>query len=163
MWKLYEISQLLQDTVDACLAKAADAEGEITEDWSEFLDAVKLDRDQKALDIGRYIKNLSAEAEAVKAEKQVLAKRQATLENRVESLKAYLSNHLQAGEKISDANTVLSWRRSSSVEILYGARLPECYVRTEIIPDKTALKKALIAGEQIQGVSIIEKNNISIK
>ena len=162
-FKLYEIDKLLQDTVDAVLIQAEQAEGEIEESWSEFLDTVRMERDQKALGLARYIKNITAESEAVQEEKQKLAKRQSILENRAMSIKAYLCNHLQSGEKLADANTVISWRESSSVEIGDVAKLPICYVRTEIIPDKTALKKALQDGEQIPECVIVKKNSIQIR
>jgi hypothetical protein len=163
MWRLYEISDLMRQTVEAVLAKAAEAEGEVSEDWSEFLDDVRMERDAKALDIGRYVKNLTAEAEAVKAEKQKLATRQTALENRVESLKNYLTCHLQAGEKISDANTVLSWRKSSAVHVFNADMVPDMYCVIERTPRKPEIKEAIKAGAAIPGAEIVEKQSIQIK
>jgi hypothetical protein len=160
---LYEIDQLLQDTINACLAKAEQAEGEISEDWDEFLEAVRMERDQKALGVARYIKNLLAESEAVKSEKMALAKRQAALEGRTESLKRYLSNHIKAGEKISDANTVLSWRKSTVFNILDESKVPETYFKIEKTPMKVEIKDAIKNGAVVPGVELVEKHSIQIK
>ena len=51
------------------------------------------------------------------------------------------------------------------MQIAEGTILPEKYttVKTEIKPDKTALKKALQEGEEIAGVELVESRNISVK
>ena len=162
-FKLYEIDQFLQDALDARLKQAEDNEGVYDDDFDRFIEDIAGERSQKLLDCARYVKALEAQGEAVKAEKVALAKRQATYEGHAKRMTAYIANHVQPGEKIEDANTRLGWRKSSSVEILVGAKIPECYTRIEIIPDKTALKKAIVAGEQIPGVSIVEKQSLQIK
>ena len=52
-----------------------------------------------------------------------------------------------------------------AVQIAEGTILPEKYtaVKTEIKPDKTALKKAIQEGEEIAGVELVESRNISVK
>jgi hypothetical protein len=162
-FKLYEISALLQQAVDACLAKAEQAEGEITEDWSEFLDAVMMERDEKALGIACYIKNLAAEAAAIKAEKDALAKRQHTIENRAESLKTYLAAHIQAGEKIEGPRAVIGWRKSSAVNITDETAIPMSFWKVERSVMKSEIKDAIKAGMAVPGAEIIERQNISIK
>ena len=63
--------------------------GEILD--SDRLDQLEMERDTKIENIALYIKNLTADAEALKAEKQSFAERQKAAENKVESLKKYLS------------------------------------------------------------------------
>ena len=59
-----------------------------------------------------------------------------------------------------------STRKSSSVEVFCDANdLPKEFksVKVTETADKTAIKKALQSGEQIDGCAIIEKYNLSIK
>lgn len=128
------------------------------------LDNLKMERDQKVENIALYYKNLVAEAEMVKAEKNNMADRQKRLENKAESLKNYLAYALQ-GEKFSTPKVAVSYRKSKSVEIEDGARLPDNYVKVEEVrkPDKKMLKEALEGGEVIEGVRLVEKQNLSVK
>jgi hypothetical protein len=161
--KLYEIAGMLQQAIDACLEQAEQAEGEITEDWSAFLDDVKMERDEKALGIADYIKGELAEAEAIKKEKDALAKRQKTHENRAESLKAYLSAYIKEGDKITGPHSVIAWRASKAVRILDEAALPECYWKIERTPMKAEIKDAIKNGAVVPGAEVVEKQSIQIK
>lgn len=128
------------------------------------LDNLKMAREQKVENIALYYKNLVAEAEMVKAEKNNMADRQKRLENKAESLKKYLAYALQ-GEKFSTPKVAVSYRKSKSVEIDDGAELPKAYVKVEEVrkPDKKMLKEALEGGEKIDGVRLVEKQNLSVK
>lgn len=144
-------------------------EMEIDEETGEILnyselDNLQMERDQKVENIALYYKNLVAEAEMVKAEKNNMADRQKRLENKAESLKNYLAYALQ-GEKFSTPKVAVSYRKSKSVEIAEDARLPEAYVKVEEVrkPDKKMLKEALEGGEKIDGVRLVEKQNLSVK
>lgn len=146
-----------------------DFEFEIDQETGELLNADELDnlkmaREQKVEGIALYYKNLVAEAEMVKAEKNNMADRQKRLENKAESLKQYLAYALQ-GEKFSTPKVAVSYRKSKSVEIDDGARLPDNYVKVEEVrkPDKKMLKEALEGGEVIEGVKLVEKQNLSVK
>lgn len=146
-----------------------DFEFEIDEETGELLnadelDALKMAREQKVENIALYYKNLVAEAEMVKAEKNNMADRQKRLENKAESLKNYLAYALQ-GEKFSTPKVAVSYRKSKSVEIDDGAELPKAYIKVEEVrkPDKKMLKEALEGGEKIDGVRLVEKQNLSVK
>ena len=76
--KLYEIDQALVDLVD-------NETGEIID--IEVFDSLQMERDEKIESIALYIKDLKAEAEALKAEKLAFAERQKVAENKAESLK----------------------------------------------------------------------------
>lgn len=130
----------------------------------EALDNLKMAKETKVENIGLYIKNLNAEAEAVKAEKQAMADRQKALENKANRLKDYLLIATQ-GEPFSTPRLAISYRKSESVEIDEDANLPDEYVNTEVVtkPDKKALKEAIKGGAKIKGVRVIEKQNIQIK
>lgn len=158
---LYEI----QDNIRKAIEQGFDEEtGEIFD--ADALETLELQRDEKIENIALYIKDLKAEAEAIKAEKMNLAKRQQTAENHAESLKRYLTKCLD-GEKFKTARVAISYRKSETVEFIDGFDinlLPDQYQRKrDPEADKTALKDALKAGEEIHGVYLAEHNNTIIK
>lgn len=152
--KLYEINNEILNCVDAETGEIFDV---------DRFEELELERDAKIENICLWIKNLKAEAEALKAEKDVFAARQKAAENRMESLKRYISGYLD-GAKFESAKVKVSYRKSESIEIEDVHKLPEEYLRyKEPEADKTALKAALKAGVQIDGVGIVVNQNIQIK
>ena len=159
--KLYEIDQAIMATIDL-------ETGEILD--SAALDALQMERTAKLEGVACWIKNLEAEAEALKAEKDNLAKREKAARNKVESLKSYLAYALQ-GEKLTTAKAAISFRKSEAVEI----PSPEIFVAwasqehnslltyKQPEPNKTAIKQALKAGVFIPCAKLVEKQNVSIK
>ena len=136
--------------------------GEIIDDTS-VLDQLQVAKDEKIENIALMIKNLNAEAAAIKAEKENLQKRQKATENRSEWLKKYLADYLQ-GESFKTAKTAITWRKSESVDIRSMDDVPEDYLKfKEPEADKAALKKALKAGQVFDGIALVTKNNIQIK
>lgn len=128
----------------------------------DYLDQLAMEKADKVENVALYIKNLEAEAEAVKAEKMRFAKRQQALENRVEYLKKYLSNSLQ-GEKFSTTKCAISFRKSEKLEIAEDAELPPFFVKIEKKPMAAEIKKAIKGGTDIPGCTIVISNNIQIK
>ena len=130
----------------------------------EELDNLNIERDKKIEGIGLYFKNISAEAEMVKAEAKNLTERYKRLENKAESLKKYLTYALQ-GEKFSTPRLAVSYRKSESVEIgqdfVYDKKW--CDVQTTYKPDKKKIKDAIKSGKKVAGAKIVEKQNISVK
>lgn len=130
----------------------------------EALQRIEGERDYKALNIACFIKNLRAEAEALKAEKLRLAKRQSAAERTAERLQTYLEQWLPVGVKIKDARAALSWRRSEFVELTAEvAELPDDYVRIKREPDLTAIKTVLKAGETLPFAHLGERQTLQIK
>ena len=151
---LYEIDSAIMDCVDM-------ETGEIID--MEALEDLQMERNQKIEGIGCWIKNLLADAKALKEEKDNLAARQKVAENKAASLKAYLSSYLN-GEKFRTSKVAISYRKSDSVNIAEGAVIPEEYLKySEPTPDKIGLKDALKSGEKIQGISLVTSNSIQIK
>ncbi len=151
---LYEIDQEIMNCVDM-------ETGEIID--PARLDELQMDRDTKIENIACWIKNLNADAEAFKAEKQSFADRQKTAENKAESLKMYLANYL-AGQKFSTPKVAISFRKTSSVNVTDISQLPEEFLKfADPTPDKTAIKNAIKAGTTVTGAEIVEGQSISIK
>lgn len=170
MSSLYEIDRALIEVLEnGFTLECVDMEtGEIDEaKVQEFLNNLPLERDKKLEAYGCLIKNLQAEADAIRAEEKNLAARRQAKEKRVEWLKNNIAASMQAiGEtKHETAKVVFSFRKSVVVEVLDDTKLPNKYltVKTTVAPDKVALKNALKSGEVIDGATLVEKSNLQIK
>lgn len=151
---LYEIDQQLLDCIDLETGEIIDA---------EKLNALMMERDEKIEKVALWIKELKAEAEALKAEKQSFADRQRAAENKIESLKKWLADALN-GEKFKTTKVAVSFRKTKSVDVPDIFALDENYVKyAEPTADKAAIKKAIEAGETVKGAQLVENVSISIK
>lgn len=148
--------------IDAEILNCVDVEtGEIF-DVDRF-EELNLTREAKIENICLWIKNLKAEAEALKAEKEVFDKRKKAVENKMESLKKYISGYLQ-GTSFESTKVKVSFRKSKSLEISEGAIIPNEYLLyVEPCVDKLGLKKAIVSGLKIDGVTIEENYNMIIR
>ena len=154
MASLYEINEEILNCVDMETGEIIDA---------ERLSQLQIAFDDKVEVIALWIKNLLADAEAIKEEKNKLADRQRVCENKAKRLKEYLSGFL-GGQKFSTPRVAISYRRSESVEVQDATELPEEYLKfAEPTVDKTKVKKALKEGIELAGVALVENQNIQIK
>lgn len=151
---LYEIDNAIMDCVD-------EETGDIIDE--QRLDELQLARDIKIENIACWIKDLNAEAKALKEEKDNLDKRKKVCENKADSLKKYLQNYL-GGEKFKTSKCAISYRNSESVEVSDVKLLTDEYLKfAEPTANKTAIKEALKSGEEVAGASLIKKVSIQIK
>lgn len=148
--------------IDAAILDCVDVETGEVFDVDRF-EELELTREAKIENICLWIKNLKAEAEALKAEKDAFAQRQKAAENKMESLKRYISGYLD-GTAFESAKVKVSFRKSESLEISDVYRIPEDFLKyQEPYVDKAALKKAIKDGAAIEGAEIVENYNIQIK
>lgn len=163
-FKLYEIQAFLEEAIDRAFEESNEETGEISEDWFKFLDDCQMARDDKALSIVRYSKSCRAEADAIKAEKLALDKRQRTLNNKADRLESYVAGFIKPGEKLSDATAAISWRKSSGVVVTDESSLPvDCFkvVKTVLL---TSVKDGIKAGTIPENVARIEeRQNIQFR
>lgn len=151
---LYEIDDAILNCID-------EETGEIID--YEKLDELQIERETKIENVACWIKDLKAEAEALKNEKQALAERQKVAENKMESLKKYLAYALD-GKAFKSTRASVSFRKSQAVEITDIYKLDENYLRyKEPEADKTAIKEALKAGKEVAGATLIENTSVIIK
>lgn len=154
MASLYEINEEILNCVDMETGEIIDA---------ERLSQLQIAFDDKVEGIALWIKNLLADAEAIKEEKNKLADRQRVCENKARNLKEYLSGFL-GGQKFKTPRVVISYRPSKAVDVQDASKLPEKYLKySEPTVDKTMVKKALESGVELEGVALVEKQNIQIK
>lgn len=153
---IYEIEAAILDTVDQETGEIIDL---------DRLNALEMERDKKIGNVACWIKDLRAEAEAIKAEKQALEKRQKAAENKAESLKQWLLFALN-GEKFKDARCSISYRKSERVDFADNFNfdtLPDYMKKVTIEPRKTEIKDYLKTGATIEGVELVESSNIQIR
>lgn len=157
--KLYEIDNAILECIDMETGEIIDA---------EKLDALNMERDAKIENVVLWIKDLKAEAEAIKAEKLALAERQKIAENKVESLKKWVAYAL-GGQKFSTAKCSVSFRNTESVEVTeegLEALMKEHY---ELLtykapePNKKAIKDAIKDGLSVAGVRIECNTSVIIR
>lgn len=152
--KLYEIDEAILNCIDLETGEVID---------TEQLDKLTMEREAKLENVACWIKELKAEAEALKAEKMAFAKRQQVAENKMESLKKYLAYALN-GQAFKTTRASVTFRKSQSVEIADIYKLDESYLRyKEPEADKTAIKEAIKAGQTVAGATLVENTSVIIK
>lgn len=127
------------------------------------LDELELAKSEKVENCCLYIKNLLADAEAYKREKESFADKQRRAEKKAEGLKAYVEYCLNGDTYKSDRVNV-SYRKSTQVVVDDISQVDDKYLKYSApTVDKARVKKLLANGTEIKGCTLVEKNNISIK
>lgn len=160
---LYEINAEIEAAINA-IFDSTDEDGVVSDEAVARLSELNEARDEKLDNIGAYIKNIQAEAEAIKAEETKLAQRRKSLENKTKRLLDYVSFMLH-GEKWSSARVSFSFRKSNPTIIDDETLIPKKFLKKKIViePDKTAIKEAIMSGQKVKGAHIEDKLNIQIK
>lgn len=142
---------------------------EVDEETGEFLNADAWDElnmafEEKVENTACYIKNLKAEISAIEAEAKLLKERAAAKSKKAAQLEKLLADNL-SGQKFETARCVVSFRKSTAVEITDESVLPEhlITIKTTSAPNKTAITKLLKDGQEVPGCTLVERNNINIK
>lgn len=157
--KLYEIDNAILECIDMETGEVIDA---------EKLDALNMERDAKIENVVLWIKDLKAEAEAIKAEKLALAERQKVAENKVDSLKKWVAYAL-GGQKFSTAKCAVSFRNTESVEVTEEGLEALMKEHDELLtykapePNKKAIKDAIKDGLSVAGVQLVQNVSTIIK
>lgn len=162
--KLFDIDERLAACVKLDESRVVDTEsGEIID--LEAIAALEMERDKKLENLGCWYKNLLADAEALKAQKNAFAEREKAAKAKAESLKGFLGRYLN-GKKFETAKVAMSFRKSEAVE--FDAKcigdVPEEFLKFKDPElDKVAVKKAIKAGESVPGCELVQRQNLQIK
>lgn len=137
---------------------------------ADKLKQLEMERDKKIENAALAIKNMMAEADAIKAEENALYERRKALENKTESFKRFLMAVLTRGdgthEKFSTGRVAVSIRfNRPSVVISDESILPHEFVREKVTvsPDKERLKEELMRGIEVPGAAIERGRSVVIK
>ena len=164
--RIYEIA----DAIENCMAlyengvrEAIDGETGEIKPLADYIEELKLEKDEKIRRLALYCKEQKMLIDSIKEEKKRITDRQAREEKRLQSAMDYLQLVLE-GAKVKDPQFTVSYRKSEAVEIAEGAVIPKEYlVEQEPKVSKTELKNALKKGLVIDGVSLVERVNMSVK
>lgn len=155
---LYEINEQIQ----SCMLIDEET-GEVIGIDEKQIEQLIGRRDEKIQSLALWYKNLSAEATALKAEKNNFAKREKNAENKAESIKKFLDGFLN-GEKFKSTQVNISYRNSEMVVIDDIAEIDKLYLEyAEPTADKRSIKKAIESNVDVVGAHIEMKENIQIK
>lgn len=170
---LYEINEQFAAAIELYengVDKVVDTETGEVKSLADVLAELNMSREQKIENTVRYIKNLRAGSEAVRAEAANLIERANRYDKKAEQLESYLLSQLGDCKKMETPLYTLKVRVSKSTccptdeEAIQ--RLPEGFwnIKTtvKITPDKKAIKAALEKGEKLEGCSIVENRRLSI-
>ena len=156
---IYEIDNAILDCIDMETGEIIDI---------DKLNELELERESKIEGVACWIKDLKAEAEALKNEKQELAERQRMAENKEESRKKQIAYALQ-GEKYKTPKCAISFRKSEAVEVTDEGLNNLMKEHDELLtykapePNKTKIKQALKDGLSVEGVQLIQNTSVIIK
>lgn len=166
---LYELDAKIAELLDTGFEMSCiDAEtGEIDEtQLAAYLEQLQLDRKTKIDNIAVYVKNLEAEAVAIRAEEKRLKERREAKERKAERLKNYIKTSmlLQGETKFESARVSMALRNSKAV-VVDESKLESVYFINKIVQsvDKKAIKAALEAGILVEGAMLEERKNLQIK
>ncbi len=161
---IYEIDRTIQDLLDGGIDEET---GELLID-TEALEALQMERDQKTENLALAVKNLTAEAKAIKAEEEALAQRRKQAEAKADRARQYLEFVLQ-GEKFQTPKVSVTYRKSTKLQLddsfILWAQIhePDFLRYKDPEPDKTAITRAIKGGAEIQGAALIESQSMTIK
>ena len=159
---IYEINKEILSCVD-------EETGEIIDE--DRLNMLQIVKEEKMENIALWIKNLKAEADAIKKEEENLYNRRKTIENKQESLKNYLKFALK-GQKLETSKVKVSYRNTKAVNIVDEQLFVQWAEKNnkddllnykEPTISKTAVKEEIEKGALIPYATIEEKQAIIIK
>ncbi len=168
--KLYEISR----NIRAVEAMLEDDDPEVQQAAKDTLEAIQGEFDEKADNIACIIKELKAEAEAIKAEREKLSQREKFKKSQAEWWSKYLLGEMSnAGKsKLETSRNVISVRNAAPSVKFQDERAflnwaifdHEDFVRQkEPEIDKAAVKEALKKGAEIPGAYLEAGKSLVVK
>lgn len=166
--KLYEIADIYLNLIEAIENEELPEEA-----VADTLEAITAELEEKADNIACMMKQLNAEADAIREEEKRLAKRRQTKEKVAERCKQYLSDMLlKVGiDKVETVRNKITFRKSEPLDIndevffKWATANGRCDLLSYSAPtaNKTEIKKAIKSGVKIEGAEIRTVQNIQIK
>lgn len=136
---------------------------------SDALEKLEMARETKIENAALMAKNLNAQAAAIKAEEEKLAKRRKAIENKADEVKQFLIRALThedgTSEKFRTARATVTVRLNRAKVIISDEKLlPEVFFR-EIIdrkPDREQIKEVLMRGIEVPGAALERGRSVMI-
>lgn len=162
--KLYEIPMAIEEVIERGFS--------IDEETGEVFDESDLDSldaafDEKMEATACYVKNIVAEAAAMKEEAASLNARAKSRLSRADALKDYMSKCMEsAGKKsVETVRCKLTSRAVSRVDVFDEEELPAVFKRSKLSwsPDKKAIAEQLRDGIDVPGARLLQSRSLTIK
>jgi hypothetical protein len=163
--KLYEIADNYRQTLDALVNEET---GELDEQALVALNGITATLEEKGVAVASYIRNIEADRKALDDERKRLAKRQEQLEARIEWMKGYLQQNMEACgiKEISCPYFSVKLKKCPpSVHLTDEDSVPETYRKRKetVTIDRVKIKQDIQAGFAIAGAELRQGNTIQIK
>ena len=167
---LYDI-----DAQIAALDVAAEDDMLIDEETGELisvaqaLDALRMEREAKLENVACWVKNLSAEADAIREEENRLVKRRKAAETKAANLKAWLLAAMTredgTTDKLKTGRVSISVKRNPPSTVVDDELLPSTYKVAKITyqANKELIKRELLAGGEVPGAHLEYGRSVIIK
>ena len=137
---------------------------------TDTMEALGGELEDKAVNVAKFLRNMEATAEAIKAAEAEMAKRRKAIETRVSWLKNYLKTNMESTgvSKIECPYFKLSIAKNpAALDIFDNDAIPDEYKRTETVTvehiDKAAIKTAISSGHEVTGARITNGTRLVIK
>lgn len=168
---LYTITEEIRALNEIYLSMINEETGEFIGDISQleiYEKELKEMLTNKSEGIIKFIKNLEADIKSKKEEEKRLKESRQRDEKKLIWMKGYILNNMnKIGEKSVKTSLGTLYIRKSTQTVVDEKVIPkdERYWKQEITDtyDKNVIKELIKAGEQIEGVTLVNNENISIK
>ncbi|MGN1368714.1 MAG: siphovirus Gp157 family protein [Aristaeellaceae bacterium] len=137
---------------------------------AQALDALRMEREAKLENVACWVKNLCAEADAIREEENRLVKRRKAAETKAANLKAWLLAAMTredgTTDKLKTGRVMVSVKRNPPSTVVDDeSLLPLAYktVKQIVIQDKAAIKSAILSGDEVPGAHLEYGRSVIIK
>ena len=156
---LYEMTEQAQALYEMLQSEEIDEQV-----YADTLEAIGVD--EKLLNYIAVMKNYEADKASITAEIDRLQKKKKSAENAIERMKTAMYNFM----KLSGQNKVkagifnLRINQSEAVKVINESLIPKQYLKPQPDKiDKTAIKKAIKAGEEVNGADIEIRESVVVR
>ena len=136
---------------------------------AQALDALRMEREEKLENVACWVKNLCAEADAIREEENRLVKRRKAAETKAANLKAWLLAAMTredgTTDKIKTGRVAISVKRNPPSTVVDDELLPSTYKVAKITyqPNKELIKRELLSGGEVPGAHLEYGRSVIIK
>ena len=136
---------------------------------AQALDALRMEREAKLENVACWVKNLSAEADAIREEENRLIKRRKAAETKAANLKSWLLAAMTredgTTDKLKTGRVSISVKRNPPSTVVDDDLLPSTYKVAKITyqANKELIKRELLAGGEVPGAHLEYGRSVVIK
>lgn len=156
---IYDVFQMENELSERCNNDPDNAQQII----KDFVDA-RTKSQESVESLLKLVKHLEYFASNCKEEEERIKNNRKTAENRIKSIKDYITPYFKEIGAKDFGTFKISIRRSSYVDVLEDV-LDKKYMVEKVTysPDKKAIKDAIQSGEDVRGAKLLERESLQIK